>query len=166
MIEWCDQNLIYERTPCDWRKSDNLLGSTTRLSCWRRLRKTLFCCSSAWACSCSWVFCRRPSSSRPVVSRKRRYARSNAWPIVNVISSALIQFNSITPKTFRFLLKTYEFVANEDVTGVLLRIDFFGDETEKLLFGLVVGAVRNAMQRVLMKNPLQNQLLFATKKNI
>ena len=77
-----------------------------------------------------------------------------------------IQFNSITPKTFRFLLKTYEFVANEDVTGVLLRIDFFGDETEKLLFGLVVGAVRNAMQRVLMKNPLQNQLLFATKKNI
>ena len=55
------------------------------------------------------------------------------------------------------IINYYEFVADEDVAGVLLRVDLFGDETEKLLFRLVVGAVGNAMQRVLVKNPLEQK---------
>lgn len=51
--------------------------------------------------------------------------------------------------------RRYEFVADEDVARMLLRVDLFGDETEKLLLGLVVGAVGDAVQRVLMKNPLE-----------
>ena len=60
---------------------------------------------------------------------------------------------------------TDQLVADEDVAGVLLRVGLLGDEAEELLLGLVVGAVRDAVQRVLVQDPLQKRRQQNQKKN-
>lgn len=126
------------------------------LSSKSRRRKMLFWRSKLSTFSWSWLICLRPSNSRPVVSKNRRYAKSKAWPMVNVISSAWKNSSLIGQHNFfKFKIRnSYQFVTNEDVTSVLLRIRFFSDETEKLFFRFIIRAIGDAMQWILVKDPL------------
>ena len=54
---------------------------------------------------------------------------------------------------------THQFITDEHVTRVFLRVSFLGDETEEFLFGLVISAVGDAVQRVLVQDPLQSQII-------
>jgi hypothetical protein len=49
---------------------------------------------------------------------------------------------------------THQFITDEHVTRVFLRVSLLGDETEEFLFGLVISAVGDAVQRVLVQDPL------------